>query len=243
MITRHHILLGLLCSLIPGAVIAGSDPVLAFVCIGGILIGIILPDIHMKRPKKTSLLTVAWIVVQAGRNLCVPLLCRTYRRVFRTDFLTDDKRLTHSVIGVYWYSVVLGGIVMGLAFLSGDPRVVLPAAGFTAGLVSGLFLHLVQDACTKKGIFPLYPFTDTRLTGSIRPCDIMDRRITGFHVYHGTVLFFFLLIQSAATLSVYEIAGFSIFSLGLCNVTMVWQSETRIESPPQETFSGEAVTT
>ena len=132
---------------------------------------------------------------------------------------------------------------MALAFSSGNPFAVPLATGFTAGLVSGLFLHLVQDACTKKGIFPLYPFAGTRLTGSIRPCDVLDRRITGFHVYHGTVLFFFLLIQSAAALPVYEVAGFSIFSLGLCNVTMVWQSETRIEYRPAESVSGEVVTT
>lgn len=236
-------MLGLLCSLIPGSVIAGSDPVLAFLLATGTLIGIILPDIHMKRPKETSLLSVAWMVVRAGRLICVPLLCRVYRGLFGIDCPTDDKRLTHSLIGVFWYSVVLSGIVFGLALPSGDPRVVLPATGFAAGLVFGLLLHLVQDACTKKGIFPLYPFTETRLTGSIRPCDVMDRRITGFHVYHSTVLFFFMLIQSAATVPVYSMVGFGIFSLGLCNVTMVWQSETRIEYPPAESVSGEGVTT
>lgn len=243
MITRHHLMLGLLCSLIPGAVIAGSDPVLAFVCTGAVLLGVVLPDIHMKRPKKTTLLTIAWLVVQAGRALCIPLLCRFYRRVFRIDCTTNDKRLTHSFSGTVWYSVVLGGITLVLACISGNPFAVPLATGFTAGLASGLFLHLVQDACTKKGIFPLYPFTETRLTGSIRPCDVLDRRITGFHVYHCTVLFFFLLIQSAAPLTVYEMAGFCIFSLGLCNVIMVWQSETRIEYHPAESVSGEVVTT
>ncbi len=236
-------MLGLLCSLIPGAVIAGFDPLLAFCCTVGVLLGVILLDIHMKRPKKTTLLTIAWVVVQAGRVLCIPLLCRLYHRIFNIDCTTHDKRLTHSVPGAVWYSVLLGGITIALAGISGNPIAVPLATGFAAGLASGLFLHLVQDACTKKGIFPLYPFADTRLTGSIRPCDVLDRRITGFHVYHGTVLFFFLLIQSAASLPIYQMAGFGIFSLGLCNATMVWQSETRIESPPPEAVPGEAVTT
>src|SRR5512145_2630606 len=106
MITRHHLMLGLLCSLIPGAVIAGSDPVLASFCTGGVLIGVILPDVHMKQPKKTAPLTIAWMVVQGGRTICVPPLCIIYRKLFRIDCTTDDKRLTHSLPGMIWYSAV-----------------------------------------------------------------------------------------------------------------------------------------
>lgn len=45
-------------------------------------------------------------------------------------------------------------------------------------------LHLIQDLCTRKGITPLFPFSEMEVSGSIRPCDRYDPRIFRFHVQH-----------------------------------------------------------
>jgi hypothetical protein len=231
MLTRHHIVLGLLCSFIPGSAIAESDPFLAILVITGSGIGLILPDIHMKRPKTSMLRTVAWCIVQTGKWICLPVMCRVYRRLVKTACEPDDKRLTHSVPGIFFYFSILSGIAYVLLLLFKNYIPVPMFMGFLGGLLTGMLLHLAEDLCTRKGITPIYPFDDTKIVGSIRPCDVLDNRILRYHIYHGTVLFFFLLFLSAAHWPVFDLAAVSILSFGICILSMVYKSDVRIELP------------
>lgn len=231
MITRQHLVLVLMCSIILSSAIAESDPLLALLVSIGAGIGAILPDIQMKRPGKNSLLTIAWGIVQAGKRTCIPVMCTVYRRLLKNPVAPDDKRLTHSIPGLFLYFILLAAIAYVPVLLLKNALPVIPVMGLLAGLLSGMLLHLAEDLCCRKGISPFYPFNDTMIFGSIRPCDVLDVRITGFHVYHGTVLFFFLVIQYAVHLPVYEMIALSMISIGLCVGSMIWQSEIRIELP------------
>ncbi|MDD1689949.1 MAG: metal-dependent hydrolase [Methanoregula sp.] len=231
MITRHHLVLVLLCSIIISSAIVDFDPFLAVLVSIGMGIGAIIPDIQMKRPKNNPLRMIAWGMVQAGRRTCIPVICFVYQRFFKTPAKPDDKRVTHSIIGILLYFIMLAAIAYILIMLFKNTIPVILVMGLLAGLLSGMLLHLAEDLCCRKGICLFYPFNDTRIYGSIRPCDVLDKRILGFHVYHATVLFFFLVIQSAIHVSLYEMIAISMFSIGLCVVSMIWQSEVRIGLP------------
>jgi membrane-bound metal-dependent hydrolase YbcI (DUF457 family) len=229
MLTRHHVLLGLLCCFIPGSAIAEFDPFLAVLVSTGCGIGLILPDIHMKRPKKNSLLTVAWGIVQAGKWICLPVMCRLYRRLLRTTCEPNDKRLTHSVLGIFLYFSILSGIAYILVLIFKNYIPVPMVTAFLGGLLMGMLLHLAEDLCTRKGITPVYPLNNTKIAGSIRPCDVPDNRILRYHIYHGTVLFFFLVFLYAMHWSVYEMIAGGVLGVGACVGSMVFLSKVSIE--------------
>jgi len=229
MLTRHHVVLGLLCSFIPGSAIAETDPVLAILFITGCGIGLVLPDIHMKRPRTSRFRMVAWWIVQTGTWICLPVMCRVYRRLLKTACEPDDKRLTHSIPGIFFYFSILSGIAYIPLFLFKN---IIPAPmvmGFLGGLLTGMLLHLTEDLCTRKGITPVYPFDGTKIVGSIRPCDVLDNRILRYHIHHGTILFFFLVFLSAAHWPVFDLAAVSIAGMGICTLSMVYMSDVRIE--------------
>ena len=230
--------------MILSSAIVDLNPYLAVLISIGAGIGAIIPDIQMKRPKNNPLRTAAWGIVQAGRSICVPLICIVYQTVFKTPMKSDDKQLTHSIPGIFLYFILLAAIAcLPVLFFKNEIPVLL-VTGLLAGLLFGMILHLVEDLCCRKGVSLFHPFNDTRIFGSIRPCDVMDKRILGFHVYHATVLFFFLVIQYAVRFSVYEMIAFSILSIGLCVVSMIWQSEVHIGLPEnRHSDSQEVITT
>lgn len=227
MITRHHVVLALVCSLIIGIAVVPSSPVLFVMLAFGTCIGAILPDIQMKKPKTICSRLLAWYIVQFTKTACVPLICRCYRVLpgFRAG--TCDKRLTHSIPGILLVTSILAGIIYCSAALAGTPPPDY-AKAFLAGAFLGMVLHLAEDLCTRKGIAPLFPLCDLRITGSIRPCDTSDRRIMHFHVQHCSILILFLLLCAAG-----KIPGGFILPAGLagtmaCTVSMISLSSVRI---------------
>ena len=161
----------------------------------------------------------------------MPLMCLLYRRLLKINAEPGDKRLTHSVVGIFWYFSLLSGIAYTLLLLSEHAVPVPVVTGFLGGLLMGMLLHLAEDLCTRKGITPFYPLNETRIVGSIRPCDVFDNRILRFHFYHGTVLFFFLVFLYAVHWTVSGLIAFSILCLGICIASMVRQSDVRIFLP------------
>ncbi|MFA4861884.1 metal-dependent hydrolase [Methanoregula sp.] len=230
MITRHHLGLALICGLIISSAVVGFDPARVLVILTGVGLGAVLPDIHMKRPKKTRPLTIAWYLIQVGRWVCAPFLCRIYLAVWKIRIAPDDKRLTHSLHGALFYWGVLAGIVGAVCILCGDiiPRSV--AMDFLCGLLMGMVFHLAGDICVRKGIQFLYPFTKTGIHGTIRPCNTSDMRIRRFHLQHGSVLVAFLALQEIVVWPEYCLIPFALLATGACMGAMVCQSEIRIEN-------------
>ena len=225
MITRHHVMLVLLSSLIVSSAIMTSDPGLAFLVVVGAVIGAILPDVQMKRPRDSPLRTIAWAVVRAGRLVCMPVICFIFEKGFNIPAKTDDKRVTHSVVGLIICFLILSSIATCLVLLLPYWVSPIPVIALLAGVLLGFLLHLIEDMCCRRGVLLFYPFSDLVIYGSIRPCDVLDRRITGFHVYHGMVLFFFLVFLDAFTLPLSLLIGVSFIAIGICVLTMAWQSE------------------
>ena len=227
MITRHHVMLVLICSMILTSVIVKFAPFLAVMVTIGAGLGSVLPDVQMKRPKESPLRMIAWRIVQAGRQICMPVICIMYERILKTPAKPDDKRLTHSIIGASLYVMILAVIAYVPFFLFPHEIPGYLVMGLLAGLLLGILLHVAEDLCCRRGVLLFYPFSDLMIYGSIRPCDFLDRRITGFHVYHATVLFFFLIFLDAFPLPVFGTIAVGMLSIGICILSMILQSEVR----------------
>jgi len=157
MITRHHVALVILCTIILCSALVPSEPVLILVICLGACTGAILPDIQMKKPQGVQIRTVAWGITRFSSILCTPVICWSYQVLSGRTFHAGDKRLTHSVPGILFpgaifavFLLIPALIVMGSAYLY------LPVA-FLCGLMLGMVLHLVGDLCTRKGI--THPFS------------------------------------------------------------------------------------
>ncbi|MGA2161152.1 MAG: metal-dependent hydrolase [Methanoregula sp.] len=227
MITRHHMALALMCALIVCSSFFLSDPLLMVLVIAGTCIGVLLPDIHMTPPKRFTFRTLAWLIVQFPRQVCSPILCRIYIHTRYPVPDPADKRLTHSIPGILFI------FAFASAFLYIPVRLVDSAlagwiAVFLGGVLLGMGLHLVEDLCTRKGIFPFFPFSPWTISGSIRPCDRTDPRIARYHIQHCTVLIVLFWLESAGILAPALFLPISVAGITFCLGTMVYFSEVSV---------------
>lgn len=232
MITRHHVVLTILCTLILCSALVPFDPVLTLAICLGACTGTLLPDIQMKRPRGLRLRTPAWLVSRFARIISTPLMCRLYG--FAGGYTCDpaDKHLTHSVPGILFLWGTVATAISVPLFLMTRMGSLYYAAALLGGVMIGLVLHLVQDLCTKKGIVPFFPFSTMMVSGSIRPCDGTDRRIAQYKFYACTTACILLGFRYLADPQgmVWEIL--SIFGLVSCLVMMVWSSDAEIIREP-----------
>ena len=241
MITRHHVALSIICTLILCSALVPADPVLIIVICAGACTGAILPDIQMKKPQGYQIRTLAWMVTRFSRFVFIPMICRAYGAIPGYTSQPGDKRLTHSVPGV----ISLGSVIAGFLFvpasiITGSVSWMLPT-GFLCGVMLGMILHLVEDLCTRKGITPFYPFSNTRIYGSIRPCDTADRRIAQFHFYDCSVACIILGFDFLGTWHGAASVPVCVFALASCLGMMIWSSDVRISREPvRELVTGEA---
>jgi hypothetical protein len=228
MITRHHVALTILCTLVLCSAQVPFDPVLILAICAGACTGAMIPDIQMKRPRGFRIRTAAWMVSRFTSIVFTPLICRLYQSLKGQTCDPWDKRLTHSAPGVLLLWAGMAIFLLPPAFiLTGGTGLNLPAA-FLCGLMFGLVLHLLEDMCTRKGITSLFPFSTMTISGSIRPCDITDRRIAQFHFYHYSVAGFILGFRYLGSWQGFASVPLCLFGLGSCLGMMVWSSDVNI---------------
>lgn len=224
MITRHHIVLSLLGALIVCSSFIFSSPVsVLFICAGSV-IGAIIPDIHMSRPKRSVLLVPAWVIVQIPRRFCMSVLCRIYAI---TGYPIEDpagKRLTHSLPGILFIGVC-AYLALSLPIFLAPPVIAGDAALFLCGMFLGMGMHLAQDICTRKGICLLFPFHRNKMAGSIRPCDFDDPRIAWFHIQHAMVLLLIFAVDTSGILPSFLLVPVSVAGLVLAVGVMIGFSD------------------
>jgi hypothetical protein len=229
MITRHHVALTILCTLILCSALVPMNPILITVICSGTCMGAILPDIQMKKPQGIRIRTVAWVVSRFGSIVLTPIICRLYHTLWESTCDPADKRLTHSVPGILFLGAACAAFVLVPVFiLTGSTTLMYLPAAFLCGIMLGMALHLTEDMCTRKGITPLFPFSTTRVSGSIRPCDTTDRRIAQFHFYHCSVAGIILGFQFLGSWQGIASVPLCIFGLGSCLGMMIWSSDVCI---------------
>lgn len=201
MITRHHLSLTLLCTLILCCAFFQGNWIWLVIVIIAAEIGTLLPDIQMKKPSRFRSLTLAWYITRYSERICVPILLATYRVLLPTPLDKTDKRLTHSLPGIFCIFMSVAAILFIPALISGNKAIDFIVGAFLGGLALGLLLHIILDLCTRKGIFLFFPLDSFQIRGSIRPCDTGDRRILYFH------LTCFLVLAGMIALVIHEPAG------------------------------------
>jgi len=242
-ITRHHFALVMMCALLVWSALFPTEPLLVAAGLTGACAGAILPDFHMKRPKRSCPLTGAWIVTRFTRFACVPAMLWVYSRILPGQPDAGDKRLTHSLPGIGVIAAMVSGIVLVPALLSGVGTALAVSTVFLAGLVLGLCLHLAEDVCTMKGISPLFPFSSSTLCGSIRPCNTTDRRIARFQAQHASVLGIFLALHATGLLPVPLLRDLSLPGLCILVGWMIYHSDVAPGKAPTGTRAPRAGST
>ncbi|MBP2134162.1 membrane-bound metal-dependent hydrolase YbcI (DUF457 family) [Methanomicrobium sp. W14] len=81
------------------------------------------------------------------------------------------RGLLHSMLGIAAASVLLWVyICIASKLITNDFMTVsIPAGVFCAGVLSGSFLHLLEDSCTHEGVFWLFPLSCTKVSGTVAP--------------------------------------------------------------------------
>ena len=229
MITRHHITLAILCTLIlTVAVIPGNYWMMGLIMLGAV-IGSVLPDIHMKKPSRLRLLTAAYYLTRFCERVCMPVMKFFIRNLLNTPIADKDKRATHSMAGLFFIFVTMAGFVFIPVWISGNLIILIAAETFLSGIAGGLVLHIIADMCTKKGITPFFPFSTLQVSGSIRPCNPDDRRIAGYHSILCLVLAVVITMPGYGKSPVMIEELFAPLGLLLCFGTMLYFSRTRVK--------------
>jgi hypothetical protein len=228
MITRHHLALALMCALIISSAFFFSNPGLVCFVTAGTCIGVLLPDIHMTRPKHFKFRSLAWLIVQFPRRIYAPLLYQIYAYMHHPVQGPGDKRLSHSLPGAFFFFACTAALLLIPVSVLKNASVTDAIFVFLAGVLLGILLHLIEDLCTRKGIFPCFPFSIATVTGTIRPCDMIDLRIGQYHIQHCAVLLTLFVIDAAGILSSLWVMSLSIAGLLFCQVTMIGFSEVTI---------------
>lgn len=229
MITRHHICLacgGMLILYLP--LIAGN-PFLLPVVGSGVCVGAVLPDIQMKRPRRFNALSPVWLLVQIFKKTVLRLYISLCERFLGVQSESEDKRLTHSLPGLFF----LTGFIACCVFLIMDLFPFSPELHyvrvFSAGIIVGLLFHFFEDLCTKKGLCLMYPFNETcRISGSIRPCNREDFRIRHFHILTGVAIAAIFLLYCTGLCPEDLKWPVSIGTLAVCTVMMLHDAEVRM---------------
>lgn len=234
MITRHHLTLVLMCTLILGVAIYPSDVIQLGMLAAGSCAGAVLPDIHMKKPKRTGLRTIAFYISRFTILFCSPVLIRLCHAVNGMSLSPSDKRLSHSVPGIFIIGSMVAGFFIIPFFLFRFGLVPPLVLAFVAGVLAGLAFHLIEDSCTRKGFFPLFPFYTMKISGSIRPCDRTDSRIAQYHFHHCSIIIVIIGLHLVSVWPQSISLLLSLFGLFSCLTMMVWFSDVRIEISCQQ---------
>ncbi|MGA2933896.1 MAG: metal-dependent hydrolase [Methanomicrobiales archaeon] len=228
MITRHHLALAPICTLLISSSLLPFDPVLLVVVIAGSCAGAILPDFQMKKPKSPGLLTLPWLAAQFSRIICIPIMCTFYSVILPAPPNAIDKRMTHSLPGILFVFAAVAGI-SSLPLLFIRNGVVLSLVKmFLLGVILGLALHLMEDLCTRKGISPLFPFGSVSISGSIRPCNRTDPRIARFHAQHCSALIAFLTFRMTGLMPASLFEGVGLLVLCVILGSMIYLSDVSL---------------
>lgn len=168
--------------------------------------------------------------VQQHRVHTTGLLVLSYLIWIHTT--TRDKRLTHSVPGIFFLWLILAAVLLIPVMLAMGSTARYLMAAFLGGVMLGLVLHLLQDLCTRKGITPLFPFSTVKVAGSIRPCNTTDRRIAQFHFFHCSVAGILTGLQIIGDWQVTPSLPLCILALGSCLGMMIWSSDVELPHEP-----------
>lgn len=164
---------------------AGESQVFTLVALGGAAIGSLVPDVDANDAAifHEDLRGLNDGFGEAINNLIGPLLpvfgyvnkylvykpvVLLYDRVVLPEYDFEEKHrtFTHSFLGVLSMTAIIGVYMVPVLVLL-ELLAPIFLGVFMAFYAFGMFLHMLEDSCTKTGIAWNSPFSDTKLRGQI----------------------------------------------------------------------------
>jgi hypothetical protein len=199
------------------------------IILSSVILGSVLPDIHMKKPSRTRLLTAAYYISRFSERACMPVMKFLFRNLFHIPLADRDKRAAHSLTGlVFIFTTIAGGVGIS-RFIAGNLIPMADAETFLTGIGLGIVFHMIADMCTKKGITPFFPFSMIQIAGSIRPCNPEDLRIAWYHTGLCLVLILMVAVTGSGRYPETSRELIALLGLSLCLGSMLYFSQTRMK--------------
>lgn len=148
-----------------------SHPVYAFCLLVAAVIGSLIPDADSDEKPKLhyDFKIIYYIMVPLHKLIVFSFNFFNLKEKMNLQYVVEEQHrgIMHSPIGVFISSFVLTLLttIVGYFVFHGINATLI---GFLfLGLISGQFLHLLEDSCTVSGIKWLFPFGTGELKGSI----------------------------------------------------------------------------
>ena len=77
------------------------------------------------------------------------------------------RGLLHSLFGTFFMSAILTAMLLFIMYLLAALNYSQYALLFGAGMFFGAFMHLVEDSCSKSGVYWFFPFSDKKIGGTL----------------------------------------------------------------------------
>lgn len=239
MLGRHHLVISL--ATVSPVILPFTDfnPALVFSVFFGTVIGSLIPDtdsrdatIFHEKVKGLNgdfglffndFMAPVFPVFGYGTKYLIykPAVMLYDHVIFRNSYSFQEKHraFSHSFLGVITMALVTGIYISPLVVFLGLP--VFYLTGFLGGYVSGAFLHLLEDSCTKTGIAWNSPFSDTKLKGglttSAKPEHTKNPRRFLYVLTAVTSGVVFLSFSGQYSFTAFEVAG-----IGTGAVSLAW---------------------
>jgi membrane-bound metal-dependent hydrolase YbcI (DUF457 family) len=218
MLSKHHIEMSIFSHIILFSWLIFLNTVVFLIILCGVFIGCLLPDTDLPRSKIDYMEGIAGFFGIISKNLLNPFVAKIFEYYFKKPIDQSHRGITHTIYGILAYCLLIEGLSLLILFLLGFGPLMLMYSFFVLGLILGGIFHLLEDSCTKMGVFPFYPVNpNKKYSGTISTYDLADARPKYFSSSLLIVAAFLLTLQIAAKFPVWINIFFSI-----CSFLIVW---------------------
>ena len=140
-----------------------SQPLISVLLLMGVVIGSLLPDADASDSKMYYMGEI--IIAFALLMKPIVILTRVIYKLLHIPYDSRHRKSLHTVLGII-IAVSILSILINLAvfFIGWWTPYLIPLC---VGLYVGSIFHLIEDCCTKSGLYPLLPFSDRHFSGKI----------------------------------------------------------------------------
>jgi membrane-bound metal-dependent hydrolase YbcI (DUF457 family) len=176
MLSKDHIGLSIFSSIILFGWLIFQDPMIFVAIISGVFIGCLLPDTDLPRSKTDYLEGIAGFFGLISKNILNPLVIMIFN-FLKYPVAQSHRGITHTLYGVLIYCIVLEIISIPVFVLFGFSQYLFGYSFFVFGLFFGGLLHIIEDSCTKTGVYPFYPVNQKKkFSGNISTYNFKEIR-------------------------------------------------------------------
>lgn len=195
--SRHHIELSIFSAILLFSWLLFPNALFLFAICIGVFIGSLIPDTDLPKSRMDAMDGIAGFFALLSKIIVNPLVAKIYGFLLKKPIEQGHRGITHTLYGILAYCVVIEIVGVPLLWLIGFWGIITAMFSFfVVGLFAGGILHLAEDACTKSGITPFYPYnSEIKYSGSISTFDFKDPRPLHFTLGLLVVSFSILLVQ------------------------------------------------